>query len=327
MKFGLVLLLLLCNVFLFAQENYVCLGSFKDEDNAKKFVAQLEGYKIPCIISEYRNGNEIFYRVLFSEEYENKDMADLHKSMLRNLPIIKELNINGIWSYQKEEIPAVIDENRVLIIKDSDTGEPVSDANVSIDKKWNVKTSNEGMAVLPNDVGDGEHEMVVTKDGSYVPTSGTFSMSEGKIASTNNISIPKEVDYQRVKIILDWGEFPSDLDAHVRNERYHVYYSNMSEPGIMLDRDDTSSFGPETITIKELSPDSVFKYYIVNYSDGGDYNSSRLSNSGAKVSVYLNNEYKGTYEVKPNQVGLIWNVFEIVNGNEIKVIDKVSNEL
>ena len=53
----------------------------------------------------------------------------------------------------------------------------------------------------------------------------------------------------------------------------------------------------------------------------------RLSNSGAKVSVYLNNEYKGTYEVKPNQVGLIWNVFEIVNDNEIRVIDKVSNEL
>lgn len=180
---------------------------------------------------------------------------------------------------------------------------------------------------MPNDIGDGDHEMLVTKDGNYVPTSGAFSMSDGKISSTNNVSIPKAVDYQRVKIILDWGEYPSDLDAHVKNERYHVYYSNMSESGIMLDRDDTSSFGPETITIKEPDPNSVFKYYIVNYSDEGDYYSSRLSNSGAKVSVYLNNEYKGTYEVKPNQVGLIWNVFEIINGNEIRVIDTVSNDL
>lgn len=327
MKFRLVVLLLLCSLSLFAQENYVCLGSFKDEDNAKKFVTQLEGYKIPCIISEYKKGDETFYRVLFSEKYENKDMADLHKSMLRNLPILKELNINEIWCYQKEDTPPVIDENRILIIKDSDTGAPITDANVNIDKKWNVKTDNDGKAVLPNDIEDGEHEMVVTKDGSYVPTTGAFSMSEGKISSTNNISIPKEVDYQRVKIILDWGEYPRDLDAHVQNERYHVYYSNMSEPGIMLDRDDTNSFGPETITIKEPDPNSVFKYYIVNYSDGGNYNSSRLSNSGAKVSVYLNNEYKGTYEVKPNQVGLIWNVFEIINGNEIRVIDTVSNDL
>ena len=327
MKFRLVVLLLLCSLSLFAQENYVCLGSFKDEDNAKKFVTQLEGYKIPCIISEYKKGDETFYRVLFSEKYENKDMADLHKSMLRNLPILKELNINEIWCYQKEDTPPVIDENRILIIKDSDTGAPITDANVNIDKKWNVKTDNDGKAVLPNDIEDGEHEMIVTKDGSYVPTTGAFSLSDGKISSTNNISIPKEVDYQRVKIILDWGEYPRDLDAHVQNERYHVYYSNMSEPGIMLDRDDTSSFGPETITIKEPDPNSVFKYYIVNFSDRGDYSSSRLSNSGAKVSVYLNNEYKGTYEVKPNQVGLIWNVFEIINGNEIRVIDTVSNDL
>ena len=326
MKFRLIILLLLICTFLFSEENYVCLGSFKDENKAKDFVTLLEGYKIPCIISEYKKNDEIFYRVLFSEEYTNKDMANLHKTMLENLPIIKQLNINGLWNYTKEE-NIVIDENRILIIKDSDSGNPISEANVNIDKKWDVKTDIDGKAVLPNDIDDGEHEMLVTKDGSYVPTAGTFSMSDGKISSTNNVSIPKAVDYQRVKIILDWGAIPADLDAHVRNEMYHVYYSNMSEPGIMLDRDDTNSYGPETITIKNPSPNSVFKYYIVNYSDGNNYNSSRLSNSGAKVSVYLNNEYKGTYEIKPNQVGLIWNVFEIINGNEIKIIDTVSNNL
>ena len=155
--------------------------------------------------------------------------------------------------------------------------------------------------------------------------------SPGPVTNADVVLSPENIgsfeEAKSFRVVLTWGEYPRDLDAHVQNERYHVYYSNMSEPGIMLDRDDTSSFGPETITIKEPDPNSVFKYYIVNYSDGGNYNSSRLSNSGAKVSVYLNNEYKGTYEVKPNQVGLIWNVFEIINGNEIRVIDTVSNDL
>ncbi len=217
-------------------------------------------------------------------------------------------------------------EKRIIIIKDSDTGSPVSNANVNIDEKWNTLTNESGAVFLPDEVKDGEHTMTVTRGDEYVPTKGMFTVVDSVIPEQPQFSIPKSVDYSRIKIILDWGEYPTDLDSHVICGSHHVYYSNMNEAGINLDRDDTSSYGPETITIQDVKPGVPYEYYVFNYSDrdSGVYG-TRLSNSGAQVRVYFDNEYKATYKIQPEQNGITWHVFDIIDGNQIVIHDAVTD--
>ena len=68
--------------------------------------------------------------------------------------------------------------------------------------------------------------------------------------------------FNQIRVVLTWGANPSDLDAHLTGptadaSRFHVFYppssrgSGGASPFAVLDVDDTSSFGPETITIAE----------------------------------------------------------------------------
>lgn len=216
-------------------------------------------------------------------------------------------------------------EKRIIVIKDSDTGNPVPEANVEIDKIWDVLTNRNGQADLPVEVEDGEHVMVVTKENVYVRTESRFVVREGEITTPPQISVPKAVDYERIKIVLDWGEYPEDLDSHIFSDDYHVYFENMNEGNLNLDRDDTTSFGPETVTIRDIENSELYQYYVYDYTNGGDRNCSEMSNSGAQVRVYHNNNLITSFNITPNQVGYWWHVFDIRNGKEIIKYDKVSN--
>ena len=59
-----------------------------------------------------------------------------------------------------------------------------------------------------------------------------------------------------IQIRLDWGTQPSDLDSHLAGPdgagtRFHCFFVNRTPVSFVdLDSDDTTSFGPETITIR-----------------------------------------------------------------------------
>ena len=76
-----------------------------------------------------------------------------------------------------------------------------------------------------------------------------------------------------------------------------------------LDVDDTTSYGPETIT---LTPNNSSPYYYFIHHYAG---SSTLGASGAQIKVYFGTNLVNTYNVPTNQGnGKYWNVFAIVNG-------------
>ena len=93
-----------------------------------------------------------------------------------------------------------------------------------------------------------------------------------------------------------------------------------------LDYDDTSSYGPETVTITlnaGILDDGLFSYYVYDYSNGGNKNSSYLSESNAVVRVYRGNELIHIYNVPQNKRGIKWDVFAIsknglITYNEVK---------
>lgn len=321
-----------------AEEWKVCLGSFRNKKNAETRVELLKERGIPSSIVQHKTGDgSILYRVFFEENFQNQAAANLHKELLSNYPPIKALKINDIWFLkvkETENTPPVVQRSvapispqRSLTIKDSDTGEPVPEADVSIDEKWQMKSDSAGQVPIPAEIEDGVHTLQVSKAGQYIQTEGEFTLDGGQVVSAPQISLPKEVDYKRIKIVLDWGEEPSDLDAHLYGQNAHVYFNNQRASNMELDRDDTSSYGPETHTIKEPAPNDVYKYYVHNYSDSDISASSRLSNSEAQVKVYIDNELKKTFTITPNQEGTIWHVFDIVNGKEIIPQNKIVSSI
>lgn len=152
--------------------------------------------------------------------------------------------------------------------------------------------------------------------------------NENQFATITPILPPDEV-----RVVLTWGETPSDLDSHMTgpisdnsSERFHVYYANggslTSSPFTQLDIDDTSSFGPETITTSQVF-EGTYRYSVHDYTNRGSTSSNLLAGSSAQVSVFINDTVQ-TFNV-PNDPGTLWTVFEL-NNSTITPINNMSYE-
>lgn len=153
----------------------------------------------------------------------------------------------------------------------------------------------------------------------------------GKSNDNQNGTINPILEEGEIRIVLTWGENPSDLDSHLTgplegsNNRFHVYWSEKGHindsPYSNLDVDDIDSYGPETVTIR-TQQSGVYRYSIHDYSNQISTSSSALANSGANVKVYKGSGLVAEYFV-PNEAGTLWRVFEIDGGN-IKPINSMS---
>ncbi|MBO5790831.1 MAG: hypothetical protein J6R40_06695, partial [Clostridia bacterium] len=76
------------------------------------------------------------------------------------------------------------------------------------------------------------------------------------------------------------------------------------------DTDDTSAYGPETITISSIE-DYTYTYYVYNYSQRSSGNSATtMANAQARVEVYFGNSSTPDYTFYgPTTSGVTWNVF------------------
>ena len=77
-----------------------------------------------------------------------------------------------------------------------------------------------------------------------------------------------------------------------------------------LDVDDTSSYGPETITVRNVKADEKFSYFVHDYTNSYSEVANEMSLSGAKVQVYLEGKNIATYTIPTNQPGTLWHVFD-----------------
>jgi hypothetical protein len=118
-----------------------------------------------------------------------------------------------------------------------------------------------------------------------------------------------------LRLVLTWGEAPNDLDSHLTGPdgtggRFHVYFASRSYGLTNLDVDDTSSYGPETVTV---FPDGVgtYRYSVHNWSDQSPGGSQGIAASPARVEVHDHLGLVCTYEAPDAaQAGNTWRVFE-----------------
>lgn len=156
----------------------------------------------------------------------------------------------------------------------------------------------------------------------------TFPVHARSHTDMGDIPISTEIDENTYRVVLEWGEYPNDLDSHmVAESRYggsiHVcYYQKVFEQA-NLDVDDTSSYGPETITVNGMAYLDGFTYCVHNYTDryasSGEEDAYRLSQSGAIVKLYRANTLVQTFNVPTNRAGTVWNVFSIDRNGNISV--------
>ncbi len=239
----------------------------------------------------------------------------------------------NMQNMQNEDIYLVLDESNIPgyaqgKAKDASTANGISGITINI-RSGNNNTTGTILQTLTtgsngyyetNGLMAGNYTFEFVDNRGYVIKYGTTvinvvivanSVVYEQDASMINIS---GMDADTMKIVLTWGSTPRDLDSHLYvdsgkdgSSDYHVSYMNKSTGGAVLDVDDTSAYGPETITI-DLNSNTSYLYWVHNYSGGG---SSVLSNSGATVKVYVGVSETPLYTFNvPNGNGTNWQLFE-----------------
>ena len=223
-----------------------------------------------------------------------------------------------------------MDEGKLtLIFSDALTGKPINNADVKINQIGDYITNEKGEVYFKIPSKDGYYSVLFSKKG-YITSKFEIEITIGTIFF-NRFSVSPKMPIDYVRIVLDWGKKPRDIDAHlIKKDNYHISYRNMTvsqDKEAKLDRDDTDSYGPETITINKVDENGEYYFFVHNYSDRNNKNSSSLSHSKACVSVFgKGDKLLKRFVIPQGKKGIYWNVFKIKNG-EIVTINDISKSM
>lgn len=216
-------------------------------------------------------------------------------------------------------------------IKDAVTGRELSGVDVKISEGWgNESVTNTYVAQKTTDTNGyysckkwslfgmnygldaGNYTVTISKDG-YIPTTFNITIVGGKDLQFNSTITPVGLENE-YRIVLTWGETPSDLDSHLigttGDNEEHVYYYAKDGYASNLDVDDTSSYGPETVTIPDLSQfDGKLYYAVHDYSNRYSTESDEMSYSSACVKVFKGGNLLKAFYIPTGIMGNVWNVF------------------
>ena len=232
--------------------------------------------------------------------------------------LIAQCSFSQIQSKSDDVFEELETGNLTLRFFNAMNGQPVQNGTVIIEKIGEYITDEEGKVIFPAPEEDGVLTVLFhAKD--YVPTEFPIEIMAGTLFF-NRISISPMMDIKFLRVVVDWDKEPRDLDAHfVRrgSDGYHISFRNMkvlADGTGMLDIDAMQGYGPETITLKEVSTQASYEYFVHDYSHQNERNSKSLSDSKATVKVYGNGRLLNLFQVPRKKEGTVWKVFEIVNG-------------
>ena len=235
---------------------------------------------------------------------------------------------------QKELQAALVTARRyasgVMYARDAQTNNIITAADVKIFSGWDASGDVEPIRTGITDT-EGKYSYSSIETGyytvemsrtNYMPTRFNVSLEEGAnehngYLSLNNLETPNDF-----RVVLTWGIYPTDLDSHLygklASDVVHVYYAHktdsLSGETINLDRDDVTSYGPETTTFT-INPAASYEYFIHWYSYASSYDWSMTE---VKIDLYRGNTHVATYTAPaaPDDTNRYryWRVFKIVNG-------------
>ena len=168
----------------------------------------------------------------------------------------------------------------------------------------------------------GYYSVLFKKDGyvdeliSVTITADENTVKNVALAPTSDISI----DDSSFRVVLTWGEYPSDLDSHLYyfdddGGNFHTcYYNKDYREGetlvANLDLDDTTSYGPETSTVYQVAENGVYSFNVHDYTNKDSDSCTAMSNSGAQVNLFSGSQLVATFNIPENRGGTLWHVFD-----------------
>jgi len=179
----------------------------------------------------------------------------------------------------------------------------------------------------------GEAARTVRDSGSLDETTRDIDIEEGS-NELDPATLPDEVEEGSFRIVLNWGQAPEDLDAHLKGpgssgERYHTYWNDQSAGNAEHNQDATDGTGPETITISDIGDrDGLYRYSVQNYSDRTPSGGAGIASSPAEVEIYDSDGLVKSYTAPPtgSEEGSAWRVFEILATDGTLSIDDGGGE-
>ncbi len=217
------------------------------------------------------------------------------------------------------------------VVNDARTGSPISGATVQFFLGTNNDTTGYRFPTLTTD-NSGRFTITLTI-GTYVYAiyaQGRIPLVSGATvndttATQLTTTVTEPVPAGQMRIVLNWGAEPSDLDSHLTGDstttagrpRYHVFYANRvvrfanGDTIAYLDVDDVTSYGPETITIYRFFPGTL-RYKIHDYSNRNTTGSHYMSDSSnAIVRVYTSAGLIREDRIRTGVAGNQWYVYDI----------------
>ncbi|HPY64277.1 MAG TPA: carboxypeptidase regulatory-like domain-containing protein [Bacillota bacterium] len=223
------------------------------------------------------------------------------------------------------------------------TGKGISNVRLKLRQDWNnttgqyvsgfsTTTDSSGRYQISN-VPVGYYTVEASLDG-YITGYANISVLSGRGKTDFDFTITPVLAGDEIRIVLTWGATPRDLDSHLigrtpSDGTFNVYYYDMKyvfdgREMANLDVDDTTSYGPETITILE-NIHGAYTYAVHDYTNRNSSSSNKLSLSDAVVRVFIGSRQVAEYHVPTDQIGTYWTVFQINKAGRIRPVNTVSN--
>lgn len=257
-----------------------------------------------------------------------------------NRPTIVSNYYNIPWSFDIGTLRLIPDLSSVVEINGSSrcatlqvyvtnayNGQPVANAQVQVGSSFAMSDSA-GLATFTGLVSGAAY--IQSSAANYVGAHKQVTLSCNQGLSVGIAMNPQEgsgaLAANEVRITLTWGENPRDLDSHLTGptaasngtaadttNRFHIYYSSKTVDVAALDVDDTSSYGPETVTISPPAGASTLRPGLYRYSVHHYSGSNTITTSDASVSLKYGNITR-TYSPPSGAVGSrdLWTVFELL---------------
>jgi hypothetical protein len=234
---------------------------------------------------------------------------------------------------QKETVPVSLKPGfgRLKILPKNvvKPGDPINtELKLTLNGEKVTRTSNKDIIV--SYLTPGRYTINAEAQGFYPSTGEEANVNEGKTTEAEVHLIPLLKDNETARIVLRWDKDPRDLDSHLflpenaALSTRHIYYpSEFMKARIgdtlaaVLDVDDTTSYGPETITIyKKLN--GLYSYAVYHYAGSGSIGST----SKAEIKVITHNGIQ-KFPVPTGCQNKWWYVLDLeVNDLDVKVIHK-----
>jgi tetratricopeptide (TPR) repeat protein len=219
--------------------------------------------------------------------------------------------------------PAKAADTQIQILSATVRDQKIDGATVILQKNGQqsvaTTTAADGLAhALTSDADDPSTLLIVRKPGysdlvAKCPCAGmTYAIS------------PVMTQLDSLRVVLNWNRRPEDLDAHLGFARQHVYFMNKNQDNAQLDVDDTTGFGPETVTLYRRQSGMRYVYSVQSYTNRLSPDSRELASSGARVYVYVGRTLIRTYNVPAHGTGNLWTVFAVSEAGELQDIDTMS---